>query len=239
MVHKQPVFRPMGDRALIVEVGDEIDRAVNQKVRELFLRIEKEQIQGIMDLVPTYRSVMVVYDPLTIPQVSLQRRIKDLWDRAGESNLPNPKVLEVPVVYGGKHGPDLEWVASYHHLSPEDVVHLHMQPTYQVYMIGFTPGYPYLGEVPEAISTPRRETPRTVVPRGSVAIAQRQTGIYPVQSPGGWHILGWTPLTLFDAGKWPPSLLELGDFVRFFAIREDELTQWQGQQPLTSCLPAR
>jgi inhibitor of KinA len=229
----------MGDRALIVEVGDEIDRAVNQKVRELFLRIEKEQIQGIMDLVPTYRSVMVVYDPLTIPQVSLQRRIKDLWDRAGESNLPNPKVLEVPVVYGGKHGPDLEWVASYHHLSPEDVVHLHMQPTYQVYMIGFTPGYPYLGEVPEAISTPRRETPRTVVPRGSVAIAQRQTGIYPVQSPGGWHILGWTPLTLFDAGKWPPSLLELGDFVRFFAIREDELTQWQGQQPLTSCLPAR
>jgi inhibitor of KinA len=218
----------MGDRALIVELGDDIDRAVNQKVRELFLRIEKEQIQGIKDLVPSYRSVTVVYDPLTIPQLNLQTRIKDLWARADASNLPKPKVLKVPVVYGGVRGPDLEWVASYHHLSPQDVINLHTQPTYQVYMIGFTPGYPYMGEVPEAISTPRRETPRTVVPRGSVAIAQRQTGIYPVQSPGGWQILGWTPLKLFDAGKWPPSLLEMGDFVRFFAIIEDEITQWLG-----------
>jgi inhibitor of KinA len=227
MLYKIPLYRPMGDRALIVELGDEIDRAVNQRVRELFLRIEKEQIQGIKDLVPSYRSVMVVYDPLTIPQVNLQSRIKNLWARPDASNLPKPKVLKVPVVYGGKHGPDLEWVASYHQLAPEDVINLHMQPTYQVYMIGFTPGYPYMGEVPEAISTPRRETPRTVVPRGSVAIAQRQTGIYPVQSPGGWQILGWTPLKLFDAGKWPPSLLEMGDFVRFFAIREDEIIQWQ------------
>jgi inhibitor of KinA len=228
MLYKQPVFRPMGDRALIVELGGDIDRAVNQKVRELFLRIEKEQIQGIKDLVPSYRSVTVVYDPLTIPQLNLQTRIKDLWARAHASNLLKPKVLKVPVVYGGVHGPDLEWVASYHHLSPQDVINLHIQPTYQVYMIGFTPGYPYMGEVPEAISTPRRETPRTVVPRGSVAIAQRQTGIYPVQSPGGWQILGWTPLKLFDAGKWPPSLLEMGDFVRFFAIIEDEITQWLG-----------
>jgi inhibitor of KinA len=227
MLYKIPLYRPMGDRALIVELGEEIDRVVNQKVRELFLRIEKEQIQGVKDLVPSYRSVTVVYDPLTIPQVNLQSRIRDLWGRADASNLPKPKVLEVPVVYGGKHGPDLEWVASYHHLAPEDVINQHMQPTYQVYMIGFTPGYPYMGEVPEAISTPRRETPRTVVPRGSVAIAQRQTGIYPVQSPGGWQILGWTPLKLFDAAKWPPSLLEMGDFVRFFAIREDEITQWQ------------
>jgi inhibitor of KinA len=217
----------MGDRALIVELGDEIDRSVNQKVRELFLRIEKEQIQGIKDLVPSYRSVMVVYDPLTIPQVSLQSRIKDLWARADASDLPRRKEVRVPVVYGGKHGPDLEWVASYHHLAPGDVISLHTLPTYQVYMIGFTPGYPYMGEVLDTISTPRRETPRTVVPQGSVAIAQRQTGIYPVQSPGGWHILGWTPLKLFDAGKWPPSLLEMGDSVRFFAIREDEIAKWQ------------
>jgi KipI family sensor histidine kinase inhibitor len=217
----------MGDRALLVELGDEIDRLVNRKVRELFLKIEKEKIQGIKDLVPTYRSLMVVYDPLAIPMVGLESAIRDLWTSADSSNLPRPKILRVPVVYGGKRGPDLEWVASYHHLAPEEVINLHTQPTYQVYMIGFTPGYPYMGEVPEAISTPRRETPRTVVPQGSVAIAQRQTGIYPVQSPGGWHILGWTPLRLFDAGKWPPSLLEMGDLVRFLAIREDEITQWQ------------
>jgi inhibitor of KinA len=227
MLYKQPVFRPMGDRALLVELGNEIDRGVNRKVRELFLRMEKEQIRGIKDLVPCFRSLMVVYDPLAIPPAHLQRMISDLWISADPSNLPNPKTVQVPVVYGGNHGPDLEWVASYHHLGPEDVISLHTQPTYQVYMIGFTPGYPYMGEVPEAISTPRRETPRTVVPQGSVAIAQRQTGIYPVQSPGGWHILGWTPLKLFDAGKWPPSLLEMGDLVRFFAIREDEVTRWQ------------
>jgi inhibitor of KinA len=227
MLFEQPVFRPMGDRALLVELGDEIDRGVNRKVRELFLRIEKEQVQGIKDLVPCFRSLMVVYDPLAIPPAHLQRMISDLWVSADPSNLPNPKTVRVPVVYGGKHGPDIEWVASYHHLSPEDVISLHTQPTYQVYMIGFTPGYPYMGEVPEAISTPRRETPRTVVPQGSVAIAQRQTGIYPVQSPGGWHILGWTPLKLFDAGKRPPSLLEMGDLVRFFAIREDEATRWK------------
>jgi inhibitor of KinA len=110
----------------------------------------------------------------------------------------------------------------------EEVIRYHTQPTYQVYMIGFTPGYPYLGEVPEAIATPRRQTPRTVVPQGSVAIAQRQTGIYPVQSPGGWHIVGWTPLKLFAAHKWPPSLLEMGDLVKFISIQEEEIPKWKG-----------
>jgi KipI family sensor histidine kinase inhibitor len=218
----------MGDRALLVELGDEIDRALNQGVRELFLKMDKGRVQGVRDLVPSYRSLMVVYDPLTIPLLSLQHIIADLWLRHDPSSIPEPKVVRVPVVYGGKYGPDLEWVASYHHLAPQDVVNLHREPVYQVYMIGFTPGYPYMGEVPEAISTPRRETPRTVVPRGSVAIAQRQTGIYPVQSPGGWHILGWTPLNLFEPAKWPPSLLEMGDLVKFFAIGEDEISQWQG-----------
>jgi KipI family sensor histidine kinase inhibitor len=218
----------MGDRALLVELGDAIHPEVNKKVRELFLVLEEEKVPGIKDVVPSYRSLMVVYDPLELPLFKLQNTVGDLWKCTDASRLPRPKMVEVPVLYGGDHGPDLEWVASYHHLSLEAVIRYHSLPTYQVYMIGFTPGYPYLGEVPEAIATPRRQTPRTVVPQGSVAIAQRQTGIYPVQSPGGWHILGWTPLKLFAADKWPPSLLEMGDLVKFISIQEEEIPKWKG-----------
>jgi len=218
----------MGDRALLVELGEAIHPDVNRKVRELFLVLEEKNIPGIKDLVPSYRSLMVVYDPLELPLSTLQNTVSALWKQTDASRLPRPKMVEVPVLSGGNHGPDLEWVASYHQLSLEEVIRYHSQPTYQVYMIGFTPGYPYLGEVPEAIATPRRQTPRTVVPQGSVAIAQRQTGIYPVQSPGGWHILGWTPLKLFAAHKWPPSLLEMGDLVKFISIQEEEIPKWKG-----------
>jgi inhibitor of KinA len=131
------------------------------------------------------------------------------------------------VVYGGEYGPDLEWVAGYHNRSAEEIVDFHIQPTYRVYMIGFTPGYPYLGEVLDNIVTPRRETPRTRVPKGSVGIAQKQTGIYSVDSPGGWQIIGWTPVTLFDPQRQPPSLLMMGDRVQFFAITEKEAARWQ------------
>lgn len=217
----------MGDRALLVELGHEISPHVNRRVRELFLKLDREAVKGIKELAPSYRSVMVVYDPLMISLTSLQEKVVRLLNESHGPILPEPKTLEVPVVYGGTFGPDLEWVASFHRLTAEDVIVLHTEPTYQVYMIGFTPGFPYLGEVPEAIATPRRETPRTAVPQGSVAIAQRQTGIYPVQSPGGWHILGWTPLNLFDERKWPPTPLEIGDLVRFFPVHEKEIARWQ------------
>jgi inhibitor of KinA len=227
MLYDTPTFRLMGDRALLVELGDEIHPSVNRKVRELFLKLDRESIEGVKELVPSYRSVMVVYDPLAVALSSLQETVVRLYEESTESPLPEPKKLEVPVVYGGRFGPDLPWVASFHGIPPEEVIRYHTQPLYQVYMIGFTPGFPYLGEVPKAIETPRRETPRTAVPRGSVAIAQKQTGIYPVQSPGGWHILGWTPLKLFDAAKWPPTPLEIGDLVKFFSIQEEEIGSWE------------
>ena len=226
-MYDKPTFRLMGDRALLVELGDEISRSVNRKVRELFLKLDREALNGVKDLVPSYRSLMVVYDPLAIALPLLQETIIRAHRRTGGPPLPEPKTLDVPVVYGGRYGPDLEWVSNFHGISPEAVIHHHTRPVYQVYMIGFTPGFPYLGEVPEAIATPRRETPRTVVPQGSVALAQRQTGIYPVQSPGGWHILGWTPLKFFDAEKWPPTPLEMGDLVKFFPIHEKEIAPWQ------------
>jgi inhibitor of KinA len=226
-LYDAPIFRIMGDRALLVELGDEISPKVNTAVRKLFLKLDREAIEGVKELVPGYRSVMVVCDPLHITFSRLQERLERLLHNSDDSLLPEPRTLEVPVVYGGRFGPDLSWVAGLHHISPEEVILHHTQPLYRVYMIGFTPGFPYLGEVPRAIETPRRETPRAAVPRGSVAVAQRQTGIYPVQSPGGWHILGWTPLKLFDAGKWPPTPIEIGDFVKFFSIQEEEIDHWE------------
>jgi inhibitor of KinA len=226
MQYDQPFFRMMGDRALLVELGDQINASINEKVRELFLKLDRRALEGVVELVPSYRSLMVVYDPLKIALERLRGEILGLHQARDPSFVPEPKTLHVPVLYGGEYGPDLEWVADFHKISPEQVIRLHTGTTYRVYMIGFTPGYPYLGELPEGLATPRRETPRTVVPQGSVAIAQRQTGIYPVQSPGGWHILGWTPITLFDAHQWPPTPLEMGDLVRFFPVQKEEITRW-------------
>jgi inhibitor of KinA len=226
MVFDQPVFRIMGDRALLVELGDQISPSINEKVRELFLKLDRRPLEGVLELVPSYRSLMVVYDPLRIGLDRLREEILELHQVTDRSLVPEPKTLNVPVVYGGAYGPDLEWVADFHRISPEQVIALHTGTTYRVYMIGFTPGYPYLGELPEGLATPRRESPRTVVPKGSVAIAQRQTGIYPAQSPGGWHILGWTPIKLFDANLWPPTPLEMGDRVRFFPIQKEDIRRW-------------
>jgi inhibitor of KinA len=226
MLYEQPLFRIMGDRALLIELGDQIDPSINEKVRELFLRLDRRPPEGVVELVPSYRSLMVVYDPLRTGFDRLRDEILSLQQAADPSLVPQPRTLSVPVVYGGEYGPDLDWVAGFHKISPEQVVTLHTGTTYRVYMIGFTPGYPYLGELPEALATPRRETPRTVVPQGSVAIAQRQTGVYPVQSPGGWHILGWTPIRLFDASQWPPTPLEMGDRVRFFPIHKEDIHRW-------------
>jgi len=227
MLYDSPIFRLMGDRSLLVELGDEISPSVNQSVQELFVALDLHKCDGVKELVPSYRSLLVIYDPFLISTLDLERKIYDLYQGLNHSQLPVPRTIEIPVVYGGNRGPDLARVAQYHRLTPQEVMDFHTRPTYRVYMIGFTPGYPYLGEVPTAIATPRRETPRISVPRGSVGIAQKQTGIYSVDSPGGWQIIGWTPVNLFDPQGQPPSLLMMGDRVRFQAITAEEASQWQ------------
>ena len=227
MPYAYPAYRTMGDRALLVEVGDRISSRINSRVRELFISLDRESIKGIRDITPCYRSLLVIYDPLEIPLSTLQSRINDIYKKSDACPMPAPKTLEIPVVYGGEYGPDLEWVAAYHQITPEEVIRLHSETVYQVYMIGFTPGYPYLGELPEAIATPRKDTPRTSVPKGSVAIAQRQTGIYPVESPGGWQIIGRTPFSLFNPDASPPVPLETGDGVKFFPIQEKDFSHWE------------
>lgn len=227
MLYSNPQYRVMGDRALLVELGDNIDIEVNNKVRELFVALGANPLEGVVEPIPSYRSLLLIFDPLKTTLSLLQDRVHHLWNTLDPSQLPEPRRIEIPVVYGGEYGPDLDWVAGYHGITTDEVIGLHTTHTYHVYMIGFMPGFPYMGELPEALITPRRETPRTVVPRGSVALAQGQTGIYSTQSPGGWQIIGRTPLTLFDPGRWPPALLEMGDRVKFFRIDEEEMGDWE------------
>jgi len=216
----------LGDRGLLIELGTGIDPAVNRRVKKLHRVITCERLHGVVDIVPAYASLLVVFNPLQAAPEALKRQLAGLCDFDDDGPAEARTVVEVPVVYGGAAGPDLDAVAAYHGLPVEDVIGLHSGTVYRVYMIGFTPGFPYMGELPEALDTPRRDTPRTHIPKGSVAIAQRQTGIYPVVSPGGWQIIGCTPLTLFDPRKETPSFLTMGDAVRFIPITAEEAAQW-------------
>jgi inhibitor of KinA len=218
-----PRFRTMGDRSLLVELGEEISPATNSLVQDLMQRLEAAVIPGIRELAPGYRSLLVVYNPLIISAEALKSRIAAVAADTRRLSAPVARTVTVPVIYGGPGGPDLESVAAHLQIAPEEVVRLHTGTAYRVYMLGFMPGFPYMGELPAALAMPRHPTPRTRVPRGSVGIAQRQTGIYPVESPGGWQIIGWTPIELFDPHRQPPSFLEMGDTVRFEAIQPEEV----------------
>jgi KipI family sensor histidine kinase inhibitor len=219
-------FLLMGDRGLLLEFGDEISSAVNEKVRRMALAIQAEAIEGIIETVPTYRSLLILYNPLIFSIVELKKRLIRLEEGLRQISFPDPKLTKIPVVYGGPMGPDLEGVAQYHQISPEEVIRLHCSKPYFIYMIGFMPGFPYMGELPDGLATPRLKTPRLSVPAGSVAIAQRQTGIYSMESPGGWQILGRTPVKLFDPEEDSPALLKMGDIVQFYSISEKEFQEW-------------
>jgi KipI family sensor histidine kinase inhibitor len=228
-LYPQAAFLLMGDRGLLLEFGDEISAEVNDKVRKMALALQAEILEGIIEVVPTYRSMLVLYNPIIIPLEDLKRRLKQLEEGLKEIFFPDPKLTKIPVLYGGDFGPDLEKVAKYVHLTTEDVIRLHCSKPYFIYMIGFMPGFPYMGELPDALVTPRLKTPRLSVPAGSVAVAQKQTGIYPVESPGGWQILGRTPVKLFNPEKEPPALLRMGDLVQFYPISEKEFHEWNSQ----------
>jgi KipI family sensor histidine kinase inhibitor len=220
----EPAFRSMGDRSLLVEIGDTVSPEVNRQVQRQLLQLGQARLPGVRELAPGYRSLLVVFDPLTVAPEALKARIREVLADPDAGVIPPSKRITIPVFYGGDYGPDLEGVASHLGITPEEVVRRHTATTYRVYMIGFTPGYPYMGEVPVDLVVPRRASPRTRVPKGSVGIAQRQTGIYSVESPGGWQIIGWTPIELFDPSRRLPSLLEMGDEVRFDAVRTPGVT---------------
>jgi KipI family sensor histidine kinase inhibitor len=216
-----PKFLNAGDTAFVVELGDSISPDVNRRVHDLRRAMEERHLAGIVDLVPTYRSLLVYYDPLRATRAALEREIESLTAGGTDVNRPPARIVEFPTVYGGEFGPDLDFVAEHAKLPVGEVIRIHSGVDYLVYMMGFTAGFPYLGGMSPAIATPRLATPRTRIPAGSVGIAQQQTGIYPADSPGGWQIIGRTPVRIFDADHDPPVVVEAGDYVRFIPVDLD------------------
>lgn len=223
--YEKPFFRIAGDRGLLVEYGDAIHPEIHLKVRSMTIALEKAGPAGVIEVIPTYRSIIVIYDPSATNASRLKESVLFLEERLAQIEIPPPKTVEIPVCYGGELGPDMEFVAKAHHLTPKDVIRLHSEPEYQVYMIGFTPGFPFLGGLRRELHTPRLETPRTRVPAGSVGIANAQTGIYSIDSPGGWQLIGRTPLKVFDPQRQNPFLLQAGDLLKFKPI---SLEAYQG-----------
>jgi inhibitor of KinA len=210
---------PLGDAALLVAFGDGIDPAVNDRVLQFAADLRRRGVRGVRDIVPAYASCALHFDPLRTNRMELEKAVHEAMTGSGAPVARAGSVaLEIPVCYGGMFGPDLAAVARLGGCSERDVIELHAGRSYRVFMIGFLPGFPYLGPVHERIAVPRHESVRAVVPAGSVGIAGRQTGIYPIDAPGGWHIIGRTPFALFDAAADPPARLSPGDTVRFVPI---------------------
>ncbi|MBH5318988.1 5-oxoprolinase subunit PxpB [Paenibacillus sp. GSMTC-2017] len=234
-------MQPLGDRCVLIRLGDEINEETHHIVIAVTKLIEGQRLLGISDIVPAYTSVAVHYDPLQIWRSRsfeetdhatiyatmcarlnlLLRAFKDI-----DVSHIGHRTIEIPVCYGGKYGPDLGVVAEHCGLNEDEVISIHSSGNYLVYMIGFAPAFPYLGGMSERIATPRRQTPRTVIPVGSVGIAGVQTGVYPIETPGGWQLIGRTPLRLFQPQLEIPSLLEAGDHIRFIPIAEEQYEGW-------------
>lgn len=222
-MYEKPRILICGDKGIVVEFGNEISEECNKKVVNLYQVLKREGKPGILSMIPTYRSLLIKYDPLKISYEDLIKLLEESIARGEEFTKEfKPRVYEIPVAYGGEFGPDLEFVAQYNNLTTEEVIEIHSKPLYRIYMVGFTMGFAYLGGMSEKIATPRLENPRTEIKAGSVGIAANQTGIYPLSSPGGWRIIGRTPVKLYDPEREQPILFEAGNYIKFVPITEEE-----------------
>jgi KipI family sensor histidine kinase inhibitor len=232
-------FRVASDQALIVYFDSPVEKSGakaphlqkqitiegHERVRRLLRLVELEPIAGVRNLHPAYCSLLVKFDAMKLRHEELEEILRGYVERTGRVALPEPRIVEIPVCYGGEFGPDLKDVAELHGMTTERAIELHAAATYLVYFLGFVPGFAYLGEVAEELVTPRLATPRRSVPAGSVGIAGRQTGVYPVATPGGWRLLGRTPLAMFRPERAEMSLLAIGDRVRFVPISREQSTK--------------
>lgn len=221
-------FQPASDRSLLVSFGEQISLENHQRVVRLLHFLELEPVAGIRNLHPAYCSLLVTFDTQMQKHAELEHIVRACLERADQLRQPEARKVEIPVCYGGEYGPDLNDVAAIHGATPERVAAAHSSTGYLVYFLGFVPGFAYLGELPDELVTPRLATPRKSVPPGSVGIAGRQTGIYPFATPGGWRLIGRTPLTMFrpDNG----SRLAIGDRVRFLSISSGEFAALEKEQ---------
>ena len=221
-LYEKPIFRIVGDRGIMAEYGNTIDPLINRRVRAVAIAMRGAMPAGVTELIPTYCSLIIIYDPCVTNPPTLKDVLLSIEEHLSETDIPPPETAEIPVCYGGDLGPDIEFVAQAHDLTVEDVIRIHSDPLYPIYMIGFAPGFPYLGGLAEQLHTPRLPTPRTFVPAGSVGIANAQTGIYSIDSPGGWQLIGRTPMKLFDPERSEPFLLRAGDLLKFKPVSRDE-----------------
>ncbi|MGG1545983.1 5-oxoprolinase subunit PxpB [Bacillus paralicheniformis] len=225
---------PLGDSAVIIQLGEGISEQTHRVVSALTKRIENDPFPGFIECVPAFTSVTVFYQPFEVyrkmesgkavdsPYEKVKALIEHHLQELTMEEETNQRTVEIPVCYGGGFGPDLEEVADINGLTAQEVIDIHTSGEYLVYMIGFAPGFPYLGGMSEKIAAPRRSSPRTSIPAGSVGIAGMQTGVYPLSTPGGWQLIGNTPLELFKPYEQPPSLLRAGDIVKFVSVTEEE-----------------
>jgi KipI family sensor histidine kinase inhibitor len=221
---------PLGDSALVLTLGDEVDDAMSVRVAGIADAIRRAAIAGVLDVVPAFATVTVYYDlghvgGLNAFEARLTEMASEVTDVKPRNTLD--RSVEIPVCYGGEYGPDLETVARHAAVSLDQLIELHREGEYRVQAIGFVPGFAYLGGLPPKLHAPRRATPRGLVAAGSVGIGGAQTGVYPIATPGGWNLIGRTPLKMFDPLRSEPALLHVGDRVRFQAISPEEFTEWK------------
>jgi len=218
-----------GDRGIRVQLGDTISGETNEKVRSLSMLLDHEKIEGVMEWIPAYTAISIYYDPYYVSFLQLKEKLIEIKETFSQVTPPPAEVVEIPVCYGGNFGSDLEMVANHNGLTEKEVIDLHAGRDYLIYMMGFTPGFPYLGGMSEKIAAPRLPEPRAEIQSGSVGIAGSQTGIYPMKTPGGWRLIGRTPVKLYQPDRKPHILLKAGNYIRFIPISLEEYNEIEAQ----------
>ncbi len=215
-------FLLTGDTSILVEFGNAISTEINAKIRAFDIVLKKSALEGLVETVATYRSLSVHYRPEILSHAKLVAHMQHLLQNLDSVAVPPAKVIELPVIYGGEYGPDIDFVANHNKKNIQEVIDIHTSQEYLIYMLGFAPGFPYLGGMSKEIATPRLTSPRLKIPAGSVGIAGEQTGAYPFDSPGGWQLIGRTPVRLYDMHRPSPILLSPGDYVKFTSVTQEE-----------------
>lgn len=223
-------FSPLGEGAIVIEAGTEINENTQKKIRTIAALLEAEPPAWMVEFIPAFTTVAVFYNPATVLYETAKSDLEALLPHIEEAAASPSRTIEIPVCYGGEFGPDLEFVAQHNGLTPEQVIDIHTSGTYSVSMIGFAPGFPFISGMSEKIAAPRRETPRLRIPERTVGIAGKQTGVYPIETPGGWQLIGRTPIRLFRPEQEIPSLLRAGDKIVFRRISEKEYDAWKEEE---------
>lgn len=214
-------FLTAGDSSMLIEFGNEISPEINRKITAVVQLMKAQQIEGVVDMIPAFCSLLINYDPRIITYEHLRKRMEQLVKLDVAAEQTARKIIEIPVCYGGEYGPDIENIAKHSGVSVEEVIRIHSSRDYLIYMLGFMPGFAYLGGLEECLHTPRLANPRIKINAGSVGIGGSQTGIYPLDSPGGWQLLGMTPVKVYDPMRDVPILYEAGEYIRFVPVDEE------------------